>query len=124
MPSTVSLSGCTAALGQAPLPVQLHCPPQMQAPLCAALAASLRQRFAGAEVTIAPKHEGSAALALEYVPQHQEQSWISGALAWRHPDGRTGQGPVLELSVMDGPLTDASLEDFAGQLVRHTEFPL
>ena len=134
MPPIGSLSSCSAiawllisgssAFGPAAPAIQLHCTAQMQAPLCAALTASLQQRFPDADVSVVDGHNGAVGLTLRYLPQHQEQTWMSGSLTWRHSDGRHGEGPVIEHSVMDGSLTHASLEDFAGQLVQHTEFPL
>lgn len=114
----------SAALGSPAQTIELQCGDAMRQPLCDALAGSLRQRFPGAAVSTADGQKAGSGLTLRYVGQAQAADWISGYLAWQHSDGRTGQGPVLEQSVMDGQLTADSLADFAGQLVRHTEFPL
>ncbi|WP_152615721.1 hypothetical protein [Leisingera sp. ANG-M1] len=128
------LSSCSAAIwllvsGSAVLAspeqtIQLQCGAPLQQPLCAALAGELNSRFPGSEVTSADEPASSPGLTLRYVGQNQSPDWISGYLAWQHRDGRNGQGPVIEHSVMDGKLTPDSLADFAVQLVRHTEFPL
>jgi len=114
----------SAALGAPVQTIELQCGGALQQPLCDALAADLRQKFPGAAVAAADGRNGGADLTLRYVGQAQAADWISGSLSWRHSDGRTGEGPVIEQSVMDGQLTADSIADFAGQLVRHTEFPL
>ncbi|WP_264212408.1 hypothetical protein [Leisingera thetidis] len=114
----------SAALGSPVQTIQLQCGDALRQPLCDALAGDLRMRFPGAAVTAAGGQDSEAVLILRYVGQTWAADWISGHLAWQHSDGRTGQGPVIEQSVMDGQLTPDILADFAGQLVRHTEFPL
>ncbi|WP_027245574.1 hypothetical protein [Leisingera daeponensis] len=134
MISPGTLSGCSAAIwllvtGSAALasPVQsieLHCAKALQQPLCDALADALSQRFPGAAVSAADGQTGPADLTLRYVGQSQAADWISGFLEWQHRDGRSGQGPAIEQSVMDGQLTADSIADFAGHLVGQTEFPI
>lgn len=134
MTSPGKLSGCSAAVwllvtGSAALSspaqmIQLQCAETLQQPLCTALANELQNRFPGAAVAAAEEPGANADLTFRYVGQAQSADWIAGFLAWQHSDGRNGQGPVIEQSVMDGQLTSRSLADFAVQLVRHTEFPL
>ncbi|UWQ74251.1 hypothetical protein [Leisingera sp. M658] len=104
--------------------VQLQCSGSLQQPLCDALADGLRQKFPGAAVTAADGQQAGPDLTFRFVEQNQSADWISGWLAWRHSDGRSGQGPVIEQSVMDGQLSGDTLADYAGQLVQNTEFSL
>ena len=114
----------TCVTGSPAQSIQLHCSAPLQQPLCEALAGSMRQEFPDAAVTKATGQDGEATLTLRYVPQGQTKDWISGYLAWQHRDGRQGQGPVIELSVMDTQMSKDILADFASQLVRHSELPL
>jgi len=114
----------SAALGSPVQTIQLQCSEALRQPLCAALASALLGRFPGAAVSAADGTGAKADLTFRYVGQNHSADWVSGFLAWQHSDGRSGQGPVIEHSVMDAQLTPDSLADFAGQLVRHTEFPL
>lgn len=134
MTSSGKLSSCSAAawllvtgsaaFGSAAQSIELHCGHFLQQPLCEALASELQAKFPGAAVAAAEQTGAKADLIFRYVGQAEHPDWISGYLAWQHSDGRSGQGPVIEHTVMDGQLTPDSLADFAGQLVRHTEFPL
>ncbi len=114
----------TAEPGSPAQIVQLQCSRTLRQPLCEALANGLLQKFPGAAVTAADEQQASPDLTLRFVEQTQSVDWISGSLAWQHSDGRSGQGPVIEQSVMDGQLTADDLADYAAQLVQHTEFPL
>ncbi|KIC21855.1 hypothetical protein [Leisingera sp. ANG-Vp] len=128
------LSSCSAAvwllvtgstaLANSGHTIQLQCDAPLRQPLCEALTVELQGRFPSAAVTAADSFGTGPDLTLRYVGQARSADWVSGYLAWQHSDGRNGQGPVIEHSVMDGQLTPDSLSDFAGQLVRHTEFPL
>lgn len=104
--------------------VQLQCGANLQGPLCAALSDKLHSHIGGAKVDVTVAKTTAADLTVTYMEQNRARDWISGALAWRHRDGRSGQGPVIEHSVMDGTLTAQTLVDYAEQLVMHTEFPL
>lgn len=131
---TRNVPSCTAAIwllvsGSAALAspshlIQLQCDASMQHPLCTALSDGLRGRFAEATVEITDNSAAPADLTVSYVEQNRAQDWISGALAWRHSDGRTGTGPIIEHTVMDGQLNAQTLAEYAAQLVQHTEFPL
>ncbi|UWQ53343.1 hypothetical protein [Leisingera caerulea] len=134
MISPGNLSGCSAviwllvtgsaALGGPVQTIQLQCGKALQQPLCDALAGALSERFPGAEMSAADGQAGPADLTLRYVGQSRAADWISGYLEWQHRDGRTGQSPAIEQSVMDGQLTADSIADFAGHLVGQTKFPL
>ncbi|AHD03170.1 hypothetical protein [Leisingera methylohalidivorans] len=134
MTSPGDLSSCSSAIqllitgtavSGSPLRiVQLQCSGSLQLPLCEALANGLQKTFPDAAITAADRQQAGADLTLRFVEQSQAADWVSGSLAWQHSDGRSGQGPVIEQSVMDGPLTADDLSDFAGQLLQHTELPL
>lgn len=114
----------TASLASPAHIVQLQCGAELQGPLCAAPSDRLRSRFDDATVEVTDAKAAAADLTMTYAEQNRAQDWISGALAWRHHDGRYGRGPVIENSVMDGTLTAQTLAVYAEQLVLHTEFPL
>ena len=101
----------------------LECEGGQQETLCSALLAALDVRFPEHSLTTQVDDDERADLAVRYVAKHQAKDWLSGQLIWLSADGRTGDGPIIEYSVMDRQLNSDDMTPFALQLVRATEFP-
>lgn len=105
----------------APTEVQLSCDQGLRAPICRALAAVLAQSVGPVILSEAPA-EGR--LALRFVPALQSHDSLSGHIVWQTPEGRTGEGATLTLSVLDASLNREMLDRFAVELLRHSNLPL
>ena len=116
-------AGATTAGNSASL-VLLHCDGGKQTEICKALAQALNAEWPDHSISISADPEAQADLTIRYVEKHRANDWLSGHLNWRDADGLSGDGPVIEYSVMDRALTDSDLTPYAVQLVRSTNLPL
>lgn len=105
----------------APTEVQLNCDQGLRAPICRALASVLAQAVGPVILSETPAHDR---LALRFVPGAQAPGSLSGRIAWQTPDGRSGEGAALTLSVVDAPMNQDMLDRFAIELLRHSNLPL
>lgn len=126
-PILAALAALLAPLpaGAGPRPVHLVCAPEPPA-LCAALAESLG-RAGGREVVLFDAPDPArdrGRLTFRYVPQGAGPAHLVGRLEWRRPDGRSGAGPSIELSVSDATLSEALLADYANALVAESGPPV
>ena len=92
--------------------------------ICEALAQALNAEWPDHSISISADPEARANLTIRYVEKHRANDWLSGHLNWRDADGLSGDGPVIEYSVMDRALTTNDLKPYAVQLVRSTQLPL
>lgn len=102
--------------------LHLECEDERQETLCSALQVALVARFPEHSLATQVELDEQADLTIRYVAKHQAKDWQSGHLSWQLADGRTGDGPVIEYSVMDRTLNSDDMTPFAQQLVRSTEF--
>lgn len=93
--------------------------------ICAALAGAIKIRAKDRTVTVVPgETPAKGLLSVRFVEEARRRDLLSGHLAWVDPQGRTGTGPSLEFSVMDGDLGQARLDDFVLQLLAVSQLPL
>ncbi|MDE4134980.1 hypothetical protein PXK00_17860 [Phaeobacter sp. QD34_3] len=116
--------------------VSLQCDAQDRAhdmgPMCEALGEALAAAVTGyafkvmegsSGVSKADEPPAEAALTLHFTERGRADSWLSGQLSWSSADGRKGDSPVLEYSVMDRQLNAEDLASFAQQLIRSANIP-
>ncbi|NIZ61989.1 hypothetical protein DL239_13490 [Sedimentitalea sp. CY04] len=118
------LSVGVPAVGESAPQILLHCNGGKQAMICEALAQALNAEWPDHSISISADPKAQADLTIRYVEKHRANDWLSGHLNWRDADGLSGDGPVIEYSVMDRALTDSDLTPYAVQLVRSTNLPL
>jgi len=116
------LTASSPALGNSAPPILLHCDGG-QAHVCDALRQALTAEWPDHAISLAADADVQAGLTIRYVEKHHADNWLSGYLSWQRADGLSGDGPVIEYSVMDRALTLSDLLPYAVQLVRSTEFP-
>lgn len=116
-------AGAPAVGNSAPL-ILLHCDGGQQTQICEALVQALTAEWPGHSIALSADPDAQAGLTIRYVEKHRADDWLSGHLNWQHADGLSGDGPVIEYSVMDRALTSSDLTPYAVQLVRSTELPL
>lgn len=103
--------------------IHLQCDGPDLAPFCAALGNALQHVQPQRRVTLSANPE-TPHLTVRFQPTRQSAHLLSGFLAWRAASGQTGQGPEIELAVMDSVITDELLRNFAATLVQHSNIPL
>lgn len=100
--------------------------------ICTALAEALRSHAPGLNLTVAEFSEAltpdranqASDLTIRYIEQERSDDWLSGKLVWQDQEGRSVDGPVLELSVMDSKLEGLNLAPFARALVEVSDLPI
>jgi len=117
------LSAGTQAVGNSAPVILLHCDAGQQAQICDALLQALTAEWPDHAISLAVDADAQAGLTIRYVEKHRAADWLSGYLSWQRADGLSGDGPMIEYSVMDRALTASDLPPYAVQLVRSTEFP-
>ncbi len=117
------LAASSPALGNSAPLILLHCDGGQQAHVCDALLQALTAEWPDHAISLAADADTQAGLTIRYVEKHRADDWLSGYLSWQRADGLSGDGPVIEYSVMDRALTASDLPPYAVQLVRSTEFP-
>lgn len=100
----------------------LLCPASAPDAFCSALSRAVGAQRPDAEATA--KTVFPAELLVRFVSRRVSDDSLAGHLVWVMPDGSTGAGPTLELSVMDAALTPEALSAFAEQLVSFSKLPL
>ena len=96
---------------------------------CRSLAEAITARFPVHRVELTSREDAKKP-DVTFVAEKATNTSLSGHLEWRGTPGKTGhmrtagQGPTLELTVMDATLNDRMLAAFAAQLVRHSNLPL
>lgn len=118
------LSAGTPAVGNSAPLILLHCDGGQQAQVCDALHQALAAEWPNHAISLTSDEAAQPSLTIRYVEKHRADDWLSGYLRWQRADGLSGDGPVIEYSVMDRALTSSDLAPYAVQLVRATEFPL
>jgi len=118
------LSAGSPAVGNSAPLIVVHCDAEQQAQVCIALVQALTAQWPDYSISLSPAPDAQAGLTVRYVEKHRADDWLSGYLSWRLADGPSGEGPVIEYSVMDRALTSNDLTPYAVQLVRSTKLPL
>ncbi len=99
------------------------------AAFCRSLAEAITAQFPLHQVELTSR-EDAIKPDVTFVAEKATNTSLSGHLEWQVTPGNTGrmrpagQGPTLELTVMDATLNDRMLAAFAAQLVRHSNLPL
>ncbi|PCJ07768.1 MAG: hypothetical protein COB16_10110 [Rhodobacteraceae bacterium] len=117
------LSAGTPTVGNSAPLILLHCDGGQQAQVCDALIQALTAEWPDHNISLLADPNAQASLTIRYVEKHRADDWLSGYLSWQRADGLSGDGPVIEYSVMDRALRSSDLTPYAVQLVRSTEFP-
>lgn len=115
-------TGAPAVGNSAPL-ILVHCDGEQQMQVCDALVQALTAQWPDHSISLAADPNAQAGLTVRYLEKHRADDWLSGHLSWQRADGLSGDGPVIEYSVMDRALISSDLTPYAVQLVRSTEFP-
>ena len=107
-------------------PIRIICDDVRLAALCDELAQALAETQIRRTVAVIDSAEtpGAAHICLRFATTRFTDSVLSGHLTWRDPAGRTGAGPMVDLTVMDATISAPMLRDYARQLLRRTELPL
>lgn len=120
----------SARAGSDTHPIRILCEDARLAAMCGELAQVLshtqdshRVEVTGAE-TVTETATGAAHLTLRFVIARFTASVLSGRLAWHDAAGRLGTGTEIDLTVMDAPIDDDILREYARQLLRFTRLPL
>lgn len=116
--------GTAAMAGSTPQPIHILCSDIALAPLCDGLRETLAETPAGHEVKVVDVAQSSGVFTLRFVTLKSSAHVLSGHLAWIRRDGETGEGPVIDLSVIDAPLNADLLRDFGRQLASISGIPL
>ena len=110
--------------GGSPSRIVVQCDGAGQVRVCDALVQALHAKWPDHIVSLSTDSEAEADLIVRYVEKHRAEDWLSGALNWHGADGASGEGPVIEFSIMDRSLKPDDLTPYAQQLVHSTELPL
>jgi hypothetical protein len=86
--------------------------------------AELEDLFPDRAVHLFADAPAQATNAVWFVVTRHTGHVLAGHLEWRDVGGHDGQGPVMDLSVLDAPLNDTLLRAFGRQLVRFSQLPL
>lgn len=123
--AALTLSMPTQALATShQIPIHILCDGAELAPLCDGVRAALHETDESRSVRVVDQPAKSEALTVQFLTARHERHILSGHLVWTKRDGTRGEGPVMELSVIDAPLNDDLLRDYGRQLVQFTSIPL
>ena len=106
-------------------PILLVCN-ELRSHLCQSLSRIIEDRATPRTVSIIAETDPipeNAPVVIHFVQKSRTDDMLSGHLAWSGNEISPGAGPELELSVMDAPLNDEMIADFAAQLVQTTDLP-
>ena len=115
--------GVFAAAGSAaatPLPVV--CPADAPGMFCDALSASIAQSAGDTRTALTTELQDDGPF-IQFVLLKNSDHILQGHLAWRTPDGVTGEGPALELTSIDAAINAQMLSTYARQLLDVSELP-
>lgn len=125
--SVLLATGASALAGSAaPDPLYLVCSVS-DAPICQALSQELVRRDKARPVVVLSDDDPvpeTAPVIVRFIQDRRRTDMLSGHLSWYGPRIDPGTGPTLELSVMDGFLTDHMIAGFAQQLLKSSNLPL
>lgn len=122
--SAGAASGAGSGTGSGTGAIYLQCDGDGLAPFCAALGNALQRTHPLRQVTLSPQPGAPAQLTVRFEPTRQTPQLLSGFLVWRDAAGTSGQGPEVELAVMDSVINPVLLESYAQTLVQHSNIPL
>lgn len=96
------------------------------APCCTALATAVQSAAPDRTVMVVDPMDVSRAafLAIQFITDRQTPQVLGGHLTWTDAVGKPATGPVIDLSVIDGPMNDELLSGYATQLVSLSDLPL
>lgn len=120
--NTTSLAGAST---EAPK-VQLVCQGGLPDPVCKALAGALAHVSMGSVQLYRSTDEAQAqgGLIVEFIQENRSADSLSGHLVWRGASVQAGNGPTMELSIMDASLDDEAVQRFAAYLIEYSKLPL
>jgi hypothetical protein len=120
--ATLLLSGPQDALAETPkTTIHLACPPEVSGGFCDALGQAITEAFPATRLARDGMSGAGTDVAVEFHLARQTPNLIAGRLSWTDGAGRTGTGPVVELTVMDAEISEPVLRSFAHDLIRHSE---
>ncbi|THH36735.1 hypothetical protein E4Z66_07245 [Aliishimia ponticola] len=124
--TTLVLSLSTAAMAgsAASVSIGILCDDPHQTPVCEGMREGLKEMSAGRDVRLVDQASGGLSILLRFVVHKTSAHHLSGQIAWTLRDGATGEGPVIDLSVIDAPLNAEMLRDFGRQLAVISDIPL
>ena len=107
--------------------IHLVCDSTADAGFCRALADAIGAQADGRAVVLGDD-PGAApvpdALVLRFVTERRNAASLAGHLAWRTATGDSGQGPTMEISVVDTALNPELMRTYAAELVRYSALPI
>ncbi|MBT9385151.1 hypothetical protein KM176_14870 [Pseudooceanicola sp. CBS1P-1] len=117
-----------ARAGAPPGQILFHCDaaPALCAALYRALDTALSDRAPGTALARAsdPLPPGATGLLIRYRSLDGPPGGLRGQLCWQVGPDPAVSGPPVAFTVLDQPLADAMLQDFATALVRASDLPL
>lgn len=121
----------TPALSSENTSLVLQCDTEQQPMICDALVEGLTARWPELKLTLvnvskaqeSPQVGPQVDYTLRYHEQSRTSQGLSGHLVWQDQTGKTVEGPVLNVSIMDRALRDQDLPQFSKTLIETSSLP-